>query len=132
MYTRDPWKCKTCDVQYPRYVTPRLALQTLGTEWGRTLFEDIWVDTVLREIKNSDQVRWVIPDVRFKNEVRKLSDSGVPLVRLLRGEQRFAHPSEAEMSEMGDDLFNFVLDNRSSLDHLYGLADDVVRKIGCK
>lgn len=29
-------------------LTPRLALQTLGTEWGRALYENVWIDHALR------------------------------------------------------------------------------------
>jgi len=126
------WYCFSCDTSYGQYITPRLALQTLGTEWGRTLFEDIWVDMTLREIQKSGSGRWVIPDVRFHNELNKLRTHGTHLVRLLRGEQRFAHPSEAEMATMTPDMFDAVLDNTSTIDVLHKLADGVMENLGCK
>lgn len=33
------------------YLTPRCALQTLGTEWGRNCYKDVWVDYALRVAK---------------------------------------------------------------------------------
>lgn len=30
------------------FLTPRYALQTLGTEWGRGCYEDVWVDQAIR------------------------------------------------------------------------------------
>lgn len=33
------------------YLTPRHALQTLGTEWGRSCYQDTWVDYTLRVAK---------------------------------------------------------------------------------
>lgn len=32
----------------PQYLTPRHALQQLGTEWGRACYENVWVDYALR------------------------------------------------------------------------------------
>jgi hypothetical protein len=32
----------------PVYLTPRKALQLLGTEWGRACYEDVWVDHAIR------------------------------------------------------------------------------------
>jgi hypothetical protein len=34
--------------QWPLYLTPRYALQTLGTEWGRKCYRDVWVDLAIR------------------------------------------------------------------------------------
>lgn len=55
-------------------VTPRKALQTLGTDWGRNLHEDIWIDKLIRDIGDlPEHISCVIvPDVRFVNEARKL------------------------------------------------------------
>lgn len=95
------------DKRYPRplqsvpdsfqsYLTPRHALQQLGTEWGRACYENVWVDYVLRvadRLANGKrhEGNWysaqegiifvggldrpkgiVISDVRFPNEVSVL------------------------------------------------------------
>ena len=86
------------DMRYPTghsgYLSPRVALQTLGTEWGRNNYEDSWIDYALRvndkvndgwmyspqrgvypprkfdQIigKNRKPKGFVIPDIRFRNE----------------------------------------------------------------
>jgi len=88
------------DVRYPRpsgmeCLTPRYALQKLGTEWGRDCYQDIWVDIAIRTayallsgfpveysrdkglvplglwpLKRPQGV--VISDVRYPNEVEAL------------------------------------------------------------
>lgn len=122
------WRCPTHG-GYKAFVTPRLALQTLGTEWGRTLYGDIWIDTTVREIQRSIHDRWVVPDVRFHNEVRKLRDAGAWLVRLKRGEQRYPHASEAQMAEMKDGSFDLSLNNHGTLEELYQAVDRFTERL---
>lgn len=88
----------------PCYLTPRFALQRLGTEWGRDCFEDVWIDYAMRvtdalligekyrrhsytaqlgshdrgEGQGPEEIRGVvIPDVRFPNELARVrSENG--------------------------------------------------------
>lgn len=54
--------------------TPRFAMQTLGTEWGRTLIaDDLWVNTAIRR---SEVHQTVITDVRFPNEMEAVVAAG--------------------------------------------------------
>lgn len=52
------------DLRYPReggHLTPRYALQKLGTEWGRDCYENIWVEYALRlakQLVGSDLYRY--------------------------------------------------------------------------
>lgn len=129
----DAWKCFKCSALYPLFVTPRLALQTLGTEWGRALHDTVWVDLALREMASfvtAEEARWVVSDVRFRNEVDTLKAAGVKLVRLKRGMQQFAHSSEAEMTSLPDDLFDYVIDNRdTTVEWLHTEAARIAREI---
>lgn len=97
------------DERYPTkdgFLTPRVALQTLGTEWGRSMYEDVWIDYALRNAKRIlDDGIWtysqelglspkaifaeppegvVITDIRFKNEMDKIRQAGGFLVRVRR------------------------------------------------
>lgn len=61
--------------------TPRHAMQTLGTEWGRRLIgKDIWVNiavmSVTREWMDNPEQLVVIDDVRHANEVRAIRELG--------------------------------------------------------
>src|ERR1051325_8980837 len=42
------------DKRYPRkggFLTPRHALQSLGTEWGRDCYENLWIDLAIKDAK---------------------------------------------------------------------------------
>lgn len=89
----------------PQYLTPRHALQQLGTEWGRACYPNVWVDYamrvadalrhksgILRSVHYSYAVKdglvktdvpmgprprgVVINDVRFRNEVEAIRAAG--------------------------------------------------------
>lgn len=54
--------------------TPRFAMQTLGTEWGRDLIgKNFWVGTAMRR---ADGKPSVVTDVRFPNEVEAVETAG--------------------------------------------------------
>jgi hypothetical protein len=64
-------------------VTPRWALQKMGTEAGRNVFHDtIWVSSFERR-KTADKV--AVVDVRFPNEIDKIKELGGFVVRVVRG-----------------------------------------------
>lgn len=51
----------------------RRLLQVFGTEVGRKLFgENVWTKKVCSHIRNSGHSDWIIPDVRFENEILDL------------------------------------------------------------
>ena len=65
-------------------MTPRLAMQLMGTESGRSVFHtDIWIHTVEKRLGGLD--RAVIPDVRFPNEVKFIREQGGFIIRVVRG-----------------------------------------------
>lgn len=128
------------------FLTPRYALQQLGTEWGRDCYGPIWVEYAvrihdklqkgsccydkrfgLRPVTEWDEIRpkknVVIADVRFKNEIEGLRERGATLIRVLRpvsgltGEAA-KHLSETEQREIPDSLFDHVIDNSGSLKDL--------------
>lgn len=66
-------------------VTPRFALQTLGTEWGRQLDEDIWLRYAHRDaIKRNVEGFAVISDCRFLNEAAFIHEQGGVLLEIVR------------------------------------------------
>lgn len=63
--------------------TPRQALQTLGTEWGRAcLGADLWVRLWAAEALNHAHV--VADDVRFGNEAEAIRQAGGRVIRIVR------------------------------------------------
>ena len=67
-------------------VTPRWALQTMGTEAGRNVFHDkIWIYSVEKRLSEYKNV--VIPDVRFPNEIDFIKEHNGFIVRVVRGDE---------------------------------------------
>jgi len=124
------------------FVTPRDALRTLGTEWGRMHYPDIWVDEVLDVIQQLSAGRWlgyvqaaglvkldephdwtehslvVIPDCRFINEVEAIYRVGGKVIRVRNPRvdpPTTTHVSETEQLEVPDSMLSHVLVNDSDL-----------------
>lgn len=79
-------------------LTPRLALQMMGTEAGREVFhEDIWLCALEKKMAAHENV--VIADVRFPNEIKFIQDKGGFVVRVQRG----ADPDWYDMAKAAND-----------------------------
>ena len=153
----DVWAPDPTDA--PCHLTARYALQLLGTEWGRHLYPDTWVEYVIRTHDRLqaggcayDQKRGLftcssvagvmqprthitIPDVRFRNEIEGIRKAGGKLVRIRRpgaGLQGSAglHPSEREQASIPDTEFDLVLDNAGTLDDLRALVKKAAEVLG--
>ena len=87
--------------------TPRHAMQTLGTEWGRGLIDSaLWVDTFQRRVREtwSKGLSVVVTDVRFPNEVEAVHALGGVVYCVLRpGTVETGHPSEALVKSLNVD-----------------------------
>ena len=111
-------------------MTPRRALQTLGTEWGRDMIGgDIWVNILKDRIKHS---RIVIDDVRFKNEMvmieelNELRNHRGLMVNISRKEAANAgdqHQSEMEVLELSND---FTIQNDYEVTNLHETLDQML------
>jgi hypothetical protein len=115
-------------------VTPRRLLQTLGTEWGRSIHPDLWVDVLARRtgIATGAPVhdRIVISDVRFPNEVTFVRFHGGQLLRLRREAtdwEKPTHVSEGLVSTLGVDE---MIDNSGTLGQLEVALDGWCRMHG--
>jgi hypothetical protein len=126
------------------YLTPRFALQTLGTEWGRACYPKVWLAYGLRiaeKILSSNRFdydqkmgvverpQWtpvtgvVFSDIRFVNELTTFKNAGAIMLRVYRNAHNLSdaeqqHPSELEQDSIPDDFFHGVIHNDSTLDDL--------------
>ena len=110
-------------------VTPRLVLQLCGTDCMRNGFDDgIWVSLVKKELLDNPGRNYVIPDVRFANEVDMIRDVGGEVWEIKRGpdpewlieyktngKEPKVHASEWKWIKSKKDL---VIENNSTLDEL--------------
>lgn len=96
-------------------VTPRHALQTLGTEWGRNYINtDVWIIATLSNL----ETKTVISDCRFLNEaeaIRKADGIVIKVIRPSKADIEDTHPSEKEIALIEADI---VLINDGSIEDL--------------
>jgi len=125
-----------------REITPRLVLQEFGTDCMRNgFYQGIWVSLVKQEIINNPDNKYIVPDVRFQNEIQVIKDLGGGVWNVRRGElpswwgyaiQDNEHPdsslmkdyhSEVHQSEWRwigkDDQFDNILCNDDTIESLY-------------
>ena len=80
--TKDDW----WSAKLGKEISPRLALQLMGTEAGRDVFhKDLWVHTAMRRCEQAPWKNYVIADVRFPNEIKAIRDMGGKIIRVRRG-----------------------------------------------
>lgn len=99
-----------------KYPDVRRLLQRIGTEAGRNvLYEDVWVESTLREVEPGEHV--VITDARFLNELQMTTDHGGLTWRIYRpGTGPLNdHPSETEQDKW---VPHYAIDNSGTLDDL--------------
>lgn len=123
----DGWSWDEAKVDIPEI---RELLQRMGTEAGRKILgENVWVNIVLKQIKDHPGQRFVITDLRFDNEMDALSDYGadVLLVKIVRPG---VGPVNSHTSDAGieDRYFDVILHNNGSLDDLRDETVDLVDK----
>lgn len=88
-------KFEPCDLLGGK--TPRHAMQTLGTEWGReAIYPSIWTDAWKRRVLASESSVVICDDVRFGNEVELIRSMGGVVIAIQRDAAGRAgsHPSE--------------------------------------
>lgn len=131
-------------------LSPRIMLQSLGTEFGRGVIgPDVWIDNLLstaddvlagchyeREEGFTGEIASppsgiVVSDVRFSNELNRIHEVGGKVVKVTRESADkkskklgiVGHASEAEQKEFTADMFDAVLANEGTLPELYKSVD---------
>jgi hypothetical protein len=113
----------------------RKFLQYIGTEWARTINDDVWVDLLIKKVNGlSNHSNIFVSDLRFKNEFKVLKSLGFICVRIkgkvsdnLDGWNN--HQSDLELQNF--DGWDFTISNDSTLDDLYGQLDALFSVIHC-
>lgn len=88
-----------CDLLCGR--TPRHAMQTLGTEWGRDMIAPhVWTNIARTRIVDAmaSGLSVVVDDIRFQNEADLIRDLGGMVLRIVRPDIAMqSHQSEADL-----------------------------------
>lgn len=96
-------------------ITGRQFLQLVGTEVGRVINENLWINSL--KSRNLDLNKLVIGDCRFSNEAEFIKDNGGKIIRVVRPGivSNDTHISE---NDIPDKFVDAVIINDSSLDEL--------------
>jgi len=137
-----------------RETTPRYILQTLGTEFGRSIKPTIWADhardlavKILSEGGTYDKIKGHIPgperpavaiisDGRFRNEILSVKALGGAPILVVNPEERAAsfsaHVSEQDQDSIPDWWFSckIINDKRADLDKLHRVVLEVGNYLG--
>ena len=128
--------------QEPIYITPRLLLQTIGTEIVRTINPDIWVNSLFKtyekynyaeSISGTEKVtalfkfpNWIITDVRFPNEVKAIKEKDGIIIRINReSAYNSNHSSEIALDDYED--FDYTIDNNNCIDCLIEQVKEILK-----
>ena len=138
-------------------LTARKALQHLGTEWGRAMHENTWINLVIRDAHRiatqpvfytpeEGLIEWfgrdgrdiyrsvVIPDVRFPNEVAAIHAVGGRVWRIDRPGAGLTGEAAAHASETGiaDLTVDGIIRNDRSLDDFQETVEQFAEIAGFK
>jgi hypothetical protein len=125
-----------------REITPRLVLQEFGTDCMRNgFYHGIWVSLVKQEIINNPNNKYIVPDVRFANEIQIIKDLNGEVWNVRRGElpswwgyaiQDNEHPESSLMKDYHPDVhqsewrwigkdnhFDVIIQNNDTIKALY-------------
>jgi hypothetical protein len=131
-----------------REITPRLILQEFGTDCMRNgFYHGVWVSLVKQEILNHAQTKYIIPDVRFQNEIKVVKELGGEIWNVRRGElpewwgtaildnqtnstlMKDNHP-DVHQSEWRwidkDEQFDIIIQNNDTIKALYSKVSDAL------
>lgn len=93
--------------------TNRELLQKFGTEVGRSISPNLWVDVLLTKytwVNESEEPFWVITDVRFPSEAQAVKERGGILIRVNRDTgYNDTHESEIALDDYAG--FDYVINN---------------------
>jgi len=122
---------KACPCEILGGQTPRHAMITLGTEWGRNMIHPgIWVNALERELAHKIGLgvqKFVIDDFRFFSEaewfhgINKYFEKC--LIRIVRGDNTkvLNHQSETEQSKIVED---WTIYNNDTVESMYKSIDE--------
>jgi len=119
----------------PRFgKSPRWCLQYLGTEVFRTIWPEIWIWNLRRDLLDflsiNGQRPCVVTDVRFRDEAEALKKIGAILVRLDHPDLAgcpggiLAHASENQLDYWEE--WDHYIENTGTKEQLFAVLDEIV------
>ena len=125
-------------VQETISVTPRLLLQTIGTDIVRTINPDIWVNKLMNDyisyadaISGNSEIKklypnFIITDMRFPNEVKAVKKKDGIVIRINReSDYNSNHSSEIALDDYEN--FDYTIDNNNCIDCLIEKVKEILK-----
>ena len=111
-------------------ITPRVMMQTLGTEWGRSLLPTMWLRVWQHELDDTAHTVCV-PDVRFDNEAELIRNLGGTIIHIQRKPTAGmlavpAHTSEAGITRVKGDI---IFRNDRGIEKMAALAASILDNV---
>ncbi|QKN85166.1 putative hydrolase [Vibrio phage Cody] len=103
-------------------ISPRRAFQLFGTEWGRALHDDIWLEIAPKE-------NTIITDVRFDNEAKYFSALGAEIIHIERPGFRPVTNGHASEAGVSYELVDFFIVNDKGLKELQEAANEIAKSV---
>ena len=98
----------------------RKFLQYIGTEWGRDIDENLWINLLIKKANNSAKDYIFVSDVRFENEFNTLKNDGWICVKIVKNTRiNNNHISETSLDNIDDSKWDFVITNNSNVNEFY-------------
>lgn len=131
---------------YKHRYTVRELLQLLGTEVGRNIHNDFWVNALFTDYVGKDYStctcghidencihedkviypNWLITDTRFPNEVATIKSKGGIIIRVNRiNTQIDIHPSETALDDYN---FDYIIENNGTIEELIAKVKEILLK----
>lgn len=103
-------------------ISPRVAFQLFGTEWGRAIDNDIWLKTAPKD-------NTIITDIRFDNEAQYFKDIGAEIISIER--PGFRPVNNGHVSEAGvrKELVDHEILNDGTIEQLLDTAALVAKQL---
>ena len=121
---------KECPTPFLNGITPRYAMQTLGTEWGRgCVHPTFWTDIAARQIERYMQDGWdvVVDDVRFPNEAEMIRRLGGRVARVIGRRSDLPGIGHNSENALPVSLVNNTINNRGPFEDAQQDIDSIVR-----
>lgn len=123
------WGVEVCSIRIGegKSFSWRGHLQRFGTEMGRNVFgEDFWVKQLLPSDFQHNGKKFVIADMRFENEMKRIKEFGGLTISITRpGIGPDGHASEAYPNPA---LIDEFVDNDGTIEELYVKIDYIMNK----
>ena len=119
-------------------IKDRKFLQFIGTEWARTINNDVWVDLLIDKLKVSQtsvqtSVQNIfVSDLRFHNEFKALKDHGFICIQLESNIQDNLdgytnHQSDVDLDNF--DGWDYTIKNIGNKEDFYAQLDQLFEKL---